>query len=69
MYLSGKATFIIHFFYMYVSFYGNGIKVEELDLPIKRNQGLVMKYFMEYRDRIAEIIDNSDKRCLFKIIS
>ncbi|EDV25315.1 uncharacterized protein TRIADDRAFT_55241 [Trichoplax adhaerens] len=38
------------------------VKVEELDLPIKRNQGLVMKYFMEYRDRIAEIIDNVDKR-------
>ena len=25
------------------------VKVEELNLPLKRNQGYVMKYFMQYR--------------------
>ena len=32
-------------------------KVEELNLPLKRNQGYVMKYFMQYRGEVAYVID------------
>ncbi|XP_064638655.1 inositol 1,4,5-trisphosphate receptor type 3-like isoform X2 [Lineus longissimus] len=39
------------------------VKVEELDLPLKRNQGYVMKYFMQYRAEVAGVIDQpSDAR-------
>ncbi|OAF64651.1 hypothetical protein A3Q56_07636 [Intoshia linei] len=39
------------------------VKVEELDLPLKRNQSLVIKYFMEFRQTIAKLIDvDNDKR-------
>ena len=31
--------------------------VEELNLPLKRNQGYVMKYFMQYRADVAGVID------------
>ncbi|KAK6195687.1 hypothetical protein SNE40_001061 [Patella caerulea] len=37
------------------------VKVEELDLPLKRNQGFVMTYFMQYRSEIAYIIDQDEK--------
>ncbi|KAK6195492.1 hypothetical protein SNE40_000911 [Patella caerulea] len=37
------------------------VKVEELDLPMKRNQGFVMTYFMQYRSDIAQVIDQSDE--------
>ena len=33
------------------------VKVEELNLPLKRNQGYVMKYFMQLRDKVAYVID------------
>ncbi|CAD5113406.1 DgyrCDS2578 [Dimorphilus gyrociliatus] len=33
------------------------VKVEELDLPLKRNQAYVMKYFMQFRTDIAFVID------------
>ncbi|CAH1800283.1 unnamed protein product [Owenia fusiformis] len=33
------------------------VKVEELNLPLKRNQGYVMKYFMQYRSEVAYMID------------
>lgn len=33
------------------------VKVEELNLPLKRNQGYVMGYFMQYRTEVAYIID------------
>ena len=33
------------------------VKVEELNLPLKRNQGYVMKYFMQYRSEVAYVID------------
>ncbi len=35
------------------------VKVEELDLPLKRNQTYVMTYFMQYRTEIAYVIDQS----------
>ncbi len=31
------------------------VKVEELNLPLKRNQGYVMKYFMQYRSEVRPI--------------
>ena len=37
------------------------VKVEELDLPIKRNQGFVMQYFMQYRNDVAYVIDQNEK--------
>ncbi|KAL8600021.1 hypothetical protein ACOMHN_057790 [Nucella lapillus] len=37
------------------------VKVEELDLPLKRNQGFVMTYFMQYRADIATVIDSPEK--------
>ncbi|XP_023930445.1 inositol 1,4,5-trisphosphate receptor type 3 [Lingula anatina] len=40
------------------------VKVEELDLPLKRNQGYVMKYFMEYRTDVAAIVDKHKDRCV-----
>ncbi|XP_077987360.1 inositol 1,4,5-trisphosphate-gated calcium channel ITPR1-like [Glandiceps talaboti] len=33
------------------------VKVEELNLPVKRNQSYVMKFFMQYRAEVAYIID------------
>ena len=33
------------------------VKVEELNLPLKRNQAYVMKYFMQYRSEVAHVID------------
>ncbi|ESO83880.1 hypothetical protein LOTGIDRAFT_236387 [Lottia gigantea] len=36
------------------------VKVEELDLPLKRNQSFVMTYFMQYRSEIAYIIDQPE---------
>ncbi|OAF68196.1 hypothetical protein A3Q56_04063, partial [Intoshia linei] len=39
------------------------VKVEELDLPLKRNQSLVIKYFMAFRQKIAKLIDvDNDQR-------
>ncbi|XP_070173522.1 inositol 1,4,5-trisphosphate-gated calcium channel ITPR3-like [Littorina saxatilis] len=39
------------------------VKVEELDLPLKRNQSFVMTYFMQYRADIATLIDTpAEKR-------
>lgn len=39
------------------------VKVEELNLPLKRNQAYVMKYFMQHRAEVAFIIDQpNDKR-------
>ena len=35
------------------------VKVEELDLPLKRNQAYVMKYFMQYRSEITFPLDMS----------
>lgn len=35
------------------------IQVEELNLPLKRNQGYVMKYFMQYRSEVGIVIDQS----------
>nr|XP_006825393.1 PREDICTED: inositol 1,4,5-trisphosphate receptor type 1-like [Saccoglossus kowalevskii] len=35
------------------------VKVEELNLPIKRNQSYVMKFFMQYRPEVAYIIDQT----------
>ncbi|KAI8488683.1 hypothetical protein Bbelb_337120, partial [Branchiostoma belcheri] len=35
------------------------VKVEELDLPLKRNQSFVMKFFMQYRSEVAGVIDRS----------
>ena len=32
-------------------------KVEEINLPLKRNQIYVMKYFMQYRAEVAYVID------------
>lgn len=37
------------------------VKVEELDLPLKRNQGFVMTYFMQFRSEVAFVIDQSEK--------
>ena len=37
------------------------VKVEELDLPLKRNQSYVMTYFMQYRAEIAGIIDQPEQ--------
>ncbi|KAK3094787.1 hypothetical protein FSP39_006217 [Pinctada imbricata] len=37
------------------------VKVEELDLPLKRNQGFVMQYFMQYRTDVAFVIDTDEK--------
>ena len=37
------------------------VKVEELDLPLKRNQGFVMQYFMQYRSDVAYVIDQDEK--------
>ncbi|XP_033761182.1 inositol 1,4,5-trisphosphate receptor type 3-like isoform X6 [Pecten maximus] len=36
------------------------VKVEELDLPLKRNQGFVMQYFMQYRSDVAFVIDQDE---------
>lgn len=36
------------------------VKVEELDLPLKRNQSFVMQYFMQYRVDIAHVIDQDE---------
>ncbi|XP_067668084.1 inositol 1,4,5-trisphosphate-gated calcium channel ITPR2-like [Haliotis asinina] len=36
------------------------VKVEELDLPLKRNQSYVMTYFMQHRSDIATVIDQSE---------
>ncbi len=33
------------------------VKVEEINLPLKRNQGYVMKSFMEYRTAVAFVLD------------
>ncbi|CAH1239566.1 ITPR1 [Branchiostoma lanceolatum] len=35
------------------------VKVEELDLPLKRNQSFVMKFFMQFRSEVAGVIDRS----------
>ncbi|XP_077862152.1 inositol 1,4,5-trisphosphate-gated calcium channel ITPR1-like [Saccoglossus kowalevskii] len=37
------------------------VKVEELNLPIKRNQIYVMKFFMQYRSDVASIIDTTQE--------
>ena len=37
------------------------VKVEELDLPLKRNQGFVMTYFMQFRSDVAFVIDQDEK--------
>ncbi|KAL4219957.1 hypothetical protein ACF0H5_020368 [Mactra antiquata] len=37
------------------------VKVEELDLPLKRNQGFVMTYFMQFRSDVAMVIDVDEK--------
>ena len=37
------------------------VKVEELDLPLKRNQGFVMTYFMQFRSEVAFVIDQDEK--------
>ena len=37
------------------------VKVEELDLPLKRNQGFVMTYFMQFRSDVAYVIDQDEK--------
>ncbi|XP_070173454.1 inositol 1,4,5-trisphosphate-gated calcium channel ITPR3-like [Littorina saxatilis] len=37
------------------------VKVEELDLPLKRNQSFVMTYFMQYRADIATVIDRPEQ--------
>lgn len=36
------------------------VKVEELDLPLKRNQGYVMTYFMQFRSEVAYVIDQDE---------
>nr|XP_022345635.1 inositol 1,4,5-trisphosphate receptor type 3-like isoform X6 [Crassostrea virginica] len=36
------------------------VKVEELDLPLKRNQSFVMQYFMQFRSDIAHVIDQDE---------
>lgn len=36
------------------------VKVEELDLPLKRNQGFVMQYFMQFRSDVAFVIDQPE---------
>ena len=36
------------------------VKVEELDLPLKRNQGFVMTYFMQFRADVGFVIDISE---------
>ena len=38
------------------------VKVEELNLPLKRNQGYVMKYFMQYRSEVAYVIDQPPEK-------
>ena len=44
------------------------VKVEELNLPLKRNQGYVMKYFMQYRNEVGYVLDTSasDRQALLK---
>ena len=37
------------------------VKVEELDLPLKRNQSFVMTYFMQFRAEIAFVIDRPEQ--------
>lgn len=37
------------------------VKVETLDLPLKRNQGFVMTYFMQFRDEVAVLLDKDEK--------
>ncbi|XP_052783710.1 inositol 1,4,5-trisphosphate receptor type 1-like isoform X3 [Mya arenaria] len=37
------------------------VKVEELDLPLKRNQGFVMTYFMQFRSDVAVVIDQDEQ--------
>ncbi|XP_076096104.1 inositol 1,4,5-trisphosphate-gated calcium channel ITPR3-like isoform X9 [Mytilus galloprovincialis] len=44
------------------------VKVEELDLPLKRNQGFVMNYFMQYRAEVAFVIDQ-DEAARFQILT
>ena len=36
------------------------VKVEELDLPLKRNQSFVMQYFMQFRSDIANVVDQDE---------
>jgi inositol 1,4,5-triphosphate receptor type 1 len=38
------------------------VKVEELNLPLKRNQAYIMKYFMQYRNEVAFVIDQSAEK-------
>ena len=38
------------------------VKVEELDLPLKRNQGYVMKYFMQHRNEIGYSVDQEPEK-------
>ncbi|KAI0213921.1 Inositol 1,4,5-trisphosphate receptor type 3, partial [Lamellibrachia satsuma] len=40
------------------------VKVEELNLPLKRNQAYVMKYFMQYRTEVAYVIDQPKEQRL-----
>ena len=35
------------------------VKIEELNMPLKRNQGYVMKYAMQNYQRIAYVLDKS----------
>ena len=45
------------------------VKVEELDLPLKRNQGFVMQYFMQFRADVAFVIDqNEESRFVFCLL-
>jgi inositol 1,4,5-triphosphate receptor type 1 len=44
------------------------VKVEELDLPLKRNQGFVMNYFMQYRAEVAFVIDQDESAHFFTIL-
>ena len=37
------------------------VKVEELNLPLKRNQGYVMKYVMENYQKVAYPFDKSQE--------
>ncbi|PAA53236.1 hypothetical protein BOX15_Mlig001198g2 [Macrostomum lignano] len=43
------------------------VKVEELDLPLKRNQAYVMKYFMQHRADVAQCLDQP-KEAQFKLL-
>ncbi|KAK2151902.1 hypothetical protein NP493_2546g00000 [Ridgeia piscesae] len=35
------------------------VRIEYLNVPLKKNQADVMKYFLQYRDSVAYIIDQS----------